>query len=90
MKHKKKLIVFGIAAILSAGLLLTIFQNNSMKIGRSEISQYAFVASKQSEVYHKPTCRWAQKIAEYNLVGFRDIEEAEKSGRRPCKVCKPR
>lgn len=58
-------------------------------ITQSQIAEYAYVASVNSEVFHQPNCRWAKKISPRNLVGFKTREEAIKSGRRPCKVCKP-
>ena len=45
--------------------------------------------SKNSNKYHYPTCRWAQKIYPNNLVKFNSPEEATKAGYVPCKVCKP-
>jgi hypothetical protein len=44
---------------------------------------YNYVASKNSSVFHKTGCRWAQNISEDNR------EEAIKSGKRPCKLCNP-
>ncbi len=58
-------------------------------ISRPEISQYLYVASAQRDIYHKPSCRWAKKIADHNLIGFKARDEAIKSGRRACKVCRP-
>jgi methylphosphotriester-DNA--protein-cysteine methyltransferase len=43
----------------------------------------------QREVFHRPDCEWAKKINPQNLVGFKTREDAIKSGKRPCKVCKP-
>jgi len=59
------------------------------QISHSEVAQYAYVASVQREVFHKPSCRWAGKISPGNLIGFNSKDEAIRSGRRPCKVCKP-
>ena len=58
-------------------------------IGRVDVAEYAYVASVNSEVFHKPSCRWAKKIKPHNIVGFKSREDAINSGRRPCKVCKP-
>jgi len=55
----------------------------------SQTVQYSYVASAQREVFHKPSCRWAKKISRSNLIVFKTRDEAIKSGRRPCKVCKP-
>lgn len=56
-------------------------------------SVFAFSAeywgSKNSNKYHYPTCKWAQKISPKNLVKFSSPEEAVKAGYVACKVCKP-
>jgi hypothetical protein len=56
---------------------------------RPSLIQFQFVASRNSSVFHRPDCRWAQNIAEKNLVGFRTRDEAVRAGKRPCKSCKP-
>lgn len=48
-----------------------------------------FWGSKNSNKYHYPTCKWAQKIKPQNLVKFNSPEEAIKAGYIPCKVCNP-
>jgi micrococcal nuclease len=48
-----------------------------------------YVASSLREPFHRPSCKWAQKIAPGNLQTFKTREEAIKAGHRPCKVCKP-
>ena len=48
-----------------------------------------FWASKNSNKYHYPDCRWAQKIKPSNLVKFNSPEAAIKAGYVPCKVCRP-
>lgn len=48
-----------------------------------------FVASKNSKVFHKPGCPFAQQILPKNLVSFSTRDEAVASGRRPCKSCYP-
>ena len=49
--------------------------------------EYKYVGSKKSTVYHLPTCKWAKKIKDSNLI--KDSADAKKHGSRPCKVCKP-
>ena len=51
--------------------------------------KFRFVASKSSEVFHVPSCRWVEKITSPKEY-FSTYKEAEESGRRPCKVCRPR
>lgn len=48
-----------------------------------------FWASKNSNKYHYPDCRWAKKIKPNNLVVFKSSEDAVKAGYIPCKICKP-
>jgi micrococcal nuclease len=44
-----------------------------------------FVASKNSNIYHKPGCKWAKKIKEENLVCFKSLQETK--GYEPAKSC---
>jgi hypothetical protein len=48
-----------------------------------------FVASQSGKVYHLPSCAHAARINSDNIVRFKTRAEAEASGRRPCKTCKP-
>jgi len=52
-------------------------------------AEYKFVASKNSDVFHRPHCIWAERIKPANLVGYSSRAEALKAGKRPCKRCKP-
>jgi hypothetical protein len=52
-------------------------------------SEYRYVASKNSKVFHKPGCRWTTRIKPENLVGYSSKDEVIKAGKRPCKQCKP-
>jgi hypothetical protein len=47
----------------------------------------AFVASKNSNKYHLPTCRYAQNIKPENKVCFSSKEEAEGRGFQSAKCC---
>ncbi len=51
--------------------------------------EWKYVASKKSEVFHRPDCKWARKISPGNLIGFNIRDEAVRSGRRPCRSCGP-
>lgn len=48
-----------------------------------------FVASKNSEVFHKPDCQFAARISPQNLVSYDSREEAIGAGKRPCSRCNP-
>jgi len=46
-----------------------------------------YVASRYSKKYHLPSCKWAKKISQDNVIYFTTKEEAEDKGYKPCKVC---
>lgn len=48
-----------------------------------------FVGSVNSDVYHYPTCTYAQRIYPENQIWFASSDEARANGYRPCKVCNP-
>jgi len=51
--------------------------------------EWNFVASRKSEVFHRPGCRYAKKISPTNLIGYKTRDEAIQDGRKGCKVCLP-
>jgi len=48
-----------------------------------------YVGSTNSDKYHYPDCRWAEKIKPENQVWFASSEEARAAGYVPCGTCKP-
>ena len=48
-----------------------------------------FVSSKNSKIFHKQGCSFAQNIEPKNLVNYESKEEAIEAGKRPCKKCNP-
>jgi len=56
---------------------------------RASPAEYKFVASKNSDVFHRPDCSSAKRIKAANLVDYNSRAEALKAGKRPCKRCKP-
>ena len=51
--------------------------------------QGQFVGSKNSDVYHYPSCSYAKNIKEENKIWFENAQDAVNQGYRPCKVCDP-
>ena len=49
----------------------------------------ALVGSRIRMIYHKPNCRWAQKISFRNRVQFSSVADARTAGYKPCGVCSP-
>lgn len=48
-----------------------------------------FRASRKSDKFHYPDCRFIRQILESNLIRFTSPEDAIKAGYSPCKACKP-
>ena len=55
----------------------------------SPVAASGYVASKNSKVFHSPSCRFAGTISAENLVAYKTRAEAVNAGKRPCKLCKP-
>ncbi|MHC4598346.1 MAG: hypothetical protein ACYS47_05015 [Planctomycetota bacterium] len=43
----------------------------------------------KGKTFHLPVCRYVLKQACENLIHYKHLEDALKSSRNPCKVCKP-
>jgi hypothetical protein len=54
-----------------------------------KISEENRVASKESNIYHKPDCQYIENIKKENIIIFEDKEDAEKNDYISCKICKP-
>jgi len=68
---------------------LTASEERTKPAAKSAVTKYGYVASDNSEVFHKPECRWAKRIKPKNLVVYNSRDEAINAGKRPCKSCKP-
>lgn len=54
---------------------------------RHQVVDAYLVANKNSDVYHDPSCKWAQKIKPENIIEFRNAAEAEDRKFMPCRNC---
>jgi hypothetical protein len=66
-----------------------ISQNQTATDPKVPTTRRGYVASTNSDIFHKPECRWAKNIAPENLVIYENREEAIRAGKRPCKWCRP-
>jgi micrococcal nuclease len=86
----KTLIQIALATLLVAGGFLSCTEKTTDQTSAKPAqSMVAYVASAIREPFHRPDCRWAQRISPANLQTFATREEAIKAGHRPCKVCRP-
>lgn len=68
---------------------LTTQTSSAKPASDQQAAQYKYVSSKNSKIFHKPQCSWAQRINPENLTGYNSRQEAIKAGKRPCKRCNP-
>jgi micrococcal nuclease len=86
----KTLIKLALAALLVAGGFVGCTEKTAEQApDRPAQTSAAYVASAIREPFHRPDCKWAQRISPANLQTFKTREEAIKAGHRPCKVCRP-
>jgi flagellar biosynthesis protein FlhF len=48
-----------------------------------------FVANRNSDVYHRPDCKWSKKIKPKNSIEFFSTQEAEAQNYLACRSCNP-
>jgi hypothetical protein len=56
---------------------------------KQQAVEATFVASKNSQVFHKASCPSAKRISTGNLVSYATRDEAIAAGKRPCERCNP-
>jgi len=69
--------------------IATIPKDSTAPPVESPVAASGYVASKNSKVFHSPSCRFAGTISAKNLVAYKTRDEAVNAGKRPCKTCKP-
>jgi flagellar biosynthesis protein FlhF len=47
------------------------------------------VANKNSDVFHRPDCKWTQKIKSKNMITFSSVQAAQAEYFMPCQDCRP-
>ena len=62
---------------------------NDTKPAKQQAVEAKFVASKNSQVFHKASCQSAKRIAAGNLVSYATRDEAIAAGKKPCERCNP-
>jgi hypothetical protein len=72
-----------------ANSVSTVPKQPAKPAAQQEVTEYKFVASENSKVFHRPDCHWVKQIKPENLIDYDTRAEAIKAGKRPCKQCKP-
>lgn len=66
-----------------------IYGNTSANQAPEHDGDGEYIGNNRMRRFHRPECRWAQKIASGNRSSFRSREEALEKRFRPCEVCNP-
>jgi hypothetical protein len=48
---------------------------------------HAYVANRNSNVFHTADCKWATTIKDENIIGFKSMTEARDHQYKPCRTC---
>jgi len=54
-----------------------------------QTKKWKYVAIRTSKTFHRVGCKWVNRISPKYLIGFNSREEAIKTGRKPCRNCRP-
>jgi len=81
-------ILFGLVFVLMLAMYFSP-QTKSYAAAVPKAEQVTYCASKNSKVFHKCSCIRMKLVKSANVVKFNSREEAVKSGRHACKICKP-
>jgi methylphosphotriester-DNA--protein-cysteine methyltransferase len=84
---------------LAARFLQNDMTKASSKSGAEEIwsgdvaaagSQHpVYLANKNSDIFHRPECKWIRLINQTNIVEFNSFAEALNNRFKPCRYCNP-
>ena len=81
------------AAMTSAGGQVTVFPGSREArniqpddpLRRAESARY--LANRNSELFHEPTCKSVKRINTENIIAFNSLEQALSRGFKPCRAC---
>jgi flagellar biosynthesis protein FlhF len=51
------------------------------------VDAHAYVANRNSNVFHTADCKWATAIKDENMIGFKSMTEARDHQYKPCRTC---
>lgn len=63
--------------------------DSSSQSNSSASASTEYWASAKADKFHKPDCKWAQKISDSNKIIYQSREDAIDDGKVPCTVCNP-
>lgn len=58
-------------------------------LSRIESENPVYLANKNSDIFHRPECKWIRLINQSNIVEFNSFAEALNNRFKPCRYCSP-
>lgn len=78
-----------VALVVASGFVGCTEKTTEQMSAKPPQNAVAYVASVHREPFHRPDCKWAQRISPGNLQSFSTRDAAIQAGHRPCKACRP-
>lgn len=60
---------------------------NESAVSSDAIGTARYLANRNSELFHHPTCKSVKRINAENIAAFSSIEQAIDKGFKPCRAC---
>lgn len=84
--NSKRILIF-ILVIFVVGMTFSVAF--AEPVDAKTVKKGKYVASKNSNKYHKKSCKYVKKIKSKNKITFKSKSQAKKCGYKPCKKCHP-
>jgi len=64
-------------------------EGNDDDLARESAERSVYLANKNSDIFHRPECKWIRLINQTNIVEFNSFAEALNNRFKPCRYCNP-
>jgi hypothetical protein len=82
-------ILLVVCFMFALGVRFWKYRQTNLNLPQQDESPSQYLANKATKVVHITTCKWANNIAQNNLVKFSDLDAAIGNGYRQCPFCLP-
>ena len=96
-RYRIIIVVLAVLCVCLAGVITYQWYNSSKPTNNfptteqqnNQNTDVKYVASKESDKFHREDCKFAKNIKKSNLKTYATREAAVKAGKKPCSECNP-